>query len=344
MSDKTEAPDVVLEGEHWPSCHVTFLSQDAATPAEAAREPVEGEARETGGELYLPAGEQANRAAVVVVHGLGGQKPERELTYGHKLAKAGYVALVLDSFAARDLDDASDNWRALRVSTWSIVADAFAALRYLSEHPAVNPRAVSVIGFSWGGMVTLLSAYEQVRRTFLAERDLRFAAHVAYYGCSVPRLEDVTATGAPVISLIGDKDRNVSVERMRQICEDLRRGGAPVELKVFDGYHQWDGKDLEKRHNSVALADLHITLTRDNRMVEEDDGREMAGPMSRGLAILGNLDWGGYDMLRDEKLHAETDRLLFEQLDRVAEQAGAQRGDASAVPFGSIGRPAEAES
>ncbi|MEX0759932.1 MAG: dienelactone hydrolase family protein [Tistlia sp.] len=342
MSDETEAPEVVLEGERWPSRHVTFPSQDASSPAEAA-DPAEGRLRETGGQLYLPAGEATNRAAVVVAHGLGGQKPERELTYGHKLAKAGYVALVLDSFAARDLEDASDNWRALHVSTWSMVADAFAALRFLAEHPAVNPRAISVIGFSWGGMVTLLSAHEQVRRTFLEDSDLRFAGHVAYYGCSVPRLEDPTATGAPVLSMIGDKDRNISTERMRAICDDLRRGGAEVELKIFDGYHQWDGKDVEKRHNSVALADLHIVLTRDNRMVDERDGRQMDGPLTRGLSILRHLDWHGYDMLRDEELHRESDRLLFEQLDRVAERAGARRGDVERVPLGRIGEAAAEE-
>lgn len=343
MSDKTEAPEVVVDGEAWPSEHVTFPSQDAGSPAEAAADPRDGDCRMTGGELYLPEGELSNRAAVVVVHGLGGKKPERELTYGHKLAKAGYVALVLDSFAARDLEDASDNWRALRVSTWSIVADAFAALRFLAAHPAVNPRAIAVIGFSWGGMVTLLSAYEQVRRTFLGDRDLRFAGHVAYYGCSVPRLDDPTTTGAPVLSMIGDKDRNVSVERMREICEDLRRGGSEAELKVFDGYHQWDGKDREKRHNSVALADLHIRLTRDNRMVDERDGQPMDGPLTRGLVMLRNLDWQGYDMLRDDALHRETDRLLFERLERMAEQAGARPGEAARVPHGKIGRPLEAE-
>lgn len=338
MSDKRQAPQIVLEGERWPSEHVTFPTRDVSTPGEAEN-PHDGEPRETGGELYLPEGEQSNRAAVVVVHGLGGQKPERELTYGHKLARAGYVALVLDSFTPRDLEDANDNWRAINVSTWSIVADTFAALRFLAAHPAVNPRAVAVIGFSWGGMVTLLTAYEQVRRTYLKDEELRFAHHVAYYGCSVPRLEDPTTTGAPVLSLIGDKDRNVSTERMRQIVEDLRRGGSPAELKVFHGYHQWDGKDREKRHNLASLADLHITVTRDNRMVDEKHDREMDGPIGRALTMLQDLDLHGYDMLRDEELHRESDRLLFEELGRMAARAGARNGDVARVPVGSIGQP-----
>ncbi len=333
--------EVIVDGERSRSHYVTFESQNAQTADEVDPRPGNGDRQTAGGALFLPEGEDGNRAAVVVVHGLGGRKPEREMAYGHKLAKAGYVGLVLDSFRARDLDDASESRRALEVSTWSLVYDAFAALRYLADHPRVNPRAIAIIGFSWGGMVTLMSAYEQVRRTYLADRDLGFAGHVAYYGCSVPRLEDPTATGAPVLSMIGKRDRNVSEERMAEICEDLRRGGAEVELAVFDAFHQWDGKDQEKRHMFASLADLHMTLTRDNRMVEERWDHEVNGPIRKALVMLRDLDWEGYDMLRDSDLHRETDRRLFDFLDAMAGRAGALRGDPSRVTFGSIGKPAE---
>lgn len=334
---------IVIDGEPSSSVRVTFPSRDADNPGEAAAVPGEEESREAIADLFLPEGEPANRAAVVVVHGLGGQKPERELTYGHKLASAGYVALVLDSFAARGVKDAIEPRRAIEVSTWSILADAYAGLRFLAGHPAVNPEAVAIIGFSWGGMVTLLSVYEQVRRTYLRQRPLRFAGHVSYYGCSVPRLEDPTTTGAPVLSLIGSKDENVSVERMREICEDMKRGGSPTELEVFDAYHQWDGKDLEPRHNAASLANLHMTLTRDNEMREERWNREVEGPLTQALVMLRDLDWHGYDMLRDEELHRRTDRLLFDFLDKVAAGAGAVRGDPSKVSYGAIGsEPTEA--
>lgn len=333
-------PRIVVEGDRSRSDRVTFPSRDADNPEEAASAPAEDSAREAVADLFLPEGDPTNRAAVVVVHGLGGQKPERELTYGHKLAKAGYVALVLNSFAARGVDDSIEARRAIEVSTWSIMADAYAGLRFLAQHPAVNPEAIAIIGFSWGGMVTLLSAYEQVRQIYLRQRPLRFAGHVSYYGCSVPRLEDPTTTGAPVLSLIGSKDNNVSVERMREICEDMKRGGSPTELKIFDAYHQWDGKDLEPRHNSASLAKLHMTLTRDNEMHEERWDREVNGPLTQALVMLRDLDWHGYDMLRDEDLHRETDRLLFDFLDKIATGAGAVRGDPSRVHYGAIGREA----
>ncbi len=76
------------------------------------REPVEVEA-----ELFLPQGPRENRAAMVIVQGLGSQKPEWELAYGHKLAKAGVVALSIDSFRSCGLADADDERKALQATT-----------------------------------------------------------------------------------------------------------------------------------------------------------------------------------------------------------------------------------
>ena len=95
---------------------------------------------EAAGTLYLPEGEAEERPGVVVVQGLGGPKPEREDVYGAKLAKAGYAALVLDSFEPRGLGGASDKRKALQITTWALLADAFAAMRFLGDQPGVSPR------------------------------------------------------------------------------------------------------------------------------------------------------------------------------------------------------------
>lgn len=348
MATDQERKAVVVDGERATPQPVDFPSLDPFILKDLGRESAEVPALQTHGELFLPeadaSGELRNRPAVVIVQGLGGQKPERELTYGQKIAKAGYVALALDSFRARDLADADDKRKALQVTTWRIMADVFAALRYLAEHPAVDPKAISVMGFSWGGMATMLAAYEQIRQAYLGDdSDLRFAGHVAYYGCSIPRLEAPRTTGAPVLVLIGKHDENVSVERTREICEDMRRGGSEVELKILDAYHQWDGKDFEKRHVFGSLADLRITITKDNEVREEKWDAEIEGALSRALFILRDLRWGGYDILRDDGKHRETDRMLLDfLLAKVAKREDAPEPDKGAVPLGEIGESPEA--
>lgn len=337
MSDEG-GKSIDLEGERIAPATVEFPSGSPYLLKEVVDhdEPVNSATVEA--QLFLPDGDPKRRPAMLIAHGLGGQKPVRELTYGAKLAKAGYVALVLDSFGSRGLSDTKDDLKALRVTTWTLLADIFAGLEFLADHPAVDPRTISIMGFSWGGMTTVLTAYEQVRRAFLGDRDLRFAGHAAYYGCSIPRLEDPTTTGAPVLMLLGEHDRNVSLDRSRQICDDLRRGGSKVELKVFDAFHQWDGDDVEKRHVLESLAHLHFTITRDNEVVDDRSDTAMRGMLSRVFMIVKDLDWGGYDILRDAELHRRTDELLFDFLAEVAASNGGPAPDKKEVPLGALGQ------
>lgn len=314
---------------------VTFETEDPFLLKDEVEPEREVKHRRLDALLFVPDDEE-RQPAMVVSHGLGGVKPERELTYGHKLAQAGHVALVPDGFAARDLADADDKWRAFQVSTWTLVADAFAALRFLRGHPRVDPDAVSIMGFSWGGMVSVLTAYEQIRRSYLKDDPARFAGHVSLYGCSLPRLENPQTTRAPVLVMVGAKDTNVSVPRTKEICEDLRRGGSEVHLHVLDGYHQWDGKDHEKRHVIGSLADIRITVRRDGRVIYDALDTEVDGPFSQALGLLHGLRYGGYHILRDPDLHRQSDTMLFDFLAEVARRENALPPDTGAVTPGAI--------
>jgi dienelactone hydrolase len=280
------------------------------------------------GYLFRPRGAPRNRAAVVVVQGLGGVQAHREMTYGRKLAQAGYVALVVDTFGTLGVENYNDQIKALVVSSWTLVADTFAGLRYLARHPAVNTDAICCIGFSWGGMTTVMAAYEQIRRSFLESAPVAFAGHVSYYGCSIPRMEDPTTTGAPVLLLVAERDENVSLPRTREIAEDLRSGGSQAEIKVFDAHHQWDGDDYERRHVPFHLRDLTMTITRDNEMRPTPESHEIANKLTQFALIARKADSDGYDIQRDPQLHAETDAILLDFVAGRARAAGAVVGDA----------------
>lgn len=122
MSDESEK-SIDLEGERFTPETVAFASGSPYLLKEVVDhdEPVNPATVEA--QLFLPAGEPKRRPAMLIAHGLGGQKPVRELTYGAKLAKAGYVALVLDSFGSRGLAETKDDLKALRVTTWTLLAD-----------------------------------------------------------------------------------------------------------------------------------------------------------------------------------------------------------------------------
>nr|WP_111298531.1 dienelactone hydrolase family protein [Paracoccus saliphilus] len=265
-------------------------------------------------EVYLPQGRSEPCPAVVISEGLGGLQDRRERHYGRLLSEEGYVVLVIDSFASRGVGGNGDFIRAMTVTEAMMLADAFTGLRYLAGREDVDASRVGIIGFSYGGMITQLAAYEQLARLFLPEGP-RFATHVSYYGCSIPRLDDPTTSGAPVTILLGEKDRNVSIPRVHDIADDLRRGGSDARVVTYDGiYHQWDGSDEKPRWVPANLRRLHLRVERDQSIRDEDGFMQMRGRWSRRALIARHTDPRGYHILRDRDTTSKTNEVMLGRL------------------------------
>ena len=225
--------------------------------------------------FYRPATLQPPYPAVVVSEGLGGVKTARERRYGRFLAQHGFAALVVDSFGARGYGSSPHPLRAINVTESMMLADAFACLVWLARHAEIDPQRIHNIGFSYGGMICLLTAYEQLARLFVTGPE-RFAGHVSYYGPTVPRLEDYATTGAPVAIMNGSLDDNFDEKRLELIAGDLKKGGSTVDNLVFDNaYHQWDSDDLERRFDRFNIRALSTLIDPANLIYDEKVGNRI---------------------------------------------------------------------
>lgn len=291
------------------------------------------------GYLYRPKAASGPGPAVVILQGLGGLIKEREHRYGRFLADRGYTVLVISTFEARNAAVRSHGQRALRVTKAMMLADAFGALRHLARMPTVDPGRVHVLGFSYGGMVSVLCAYDQIARLY-APGDLRFASHTSYYGSSVPRLAEPQTTGAPVMMMLGGRDRNVCTDRSERIAHDLTRGGSAVAFHVFDdAFHQWDSVDLEPRFVRFSLVNCHLLIGDDDLMRNERDGRVLTNRYKRALALARSVDWDGYYIQRNEAVAERSDDALIGFLARTdARPATVARdsGVRAAIPSGAV--------
>ncbi len=198
------------------------------------------------GQLRIPAKdarEASNYAngngtpAVVVLHGSAGLD-SRGILYIEALNDAGIATLEIDMWAARGLSGGGDR-PALPTLT---VPDAYSALKYLSEMPAIDKNRIGIIGFSWGGVVTMLAATQYY--TNLYGGDLSFAAHVANYPicwgyhAGFPGIFFEDLTGKPVLIQIGDRD---DYDEGSGPCEALAAPFANVSINVYKkSYHAWD--------------------------------------------------------------------------------------------------------
>lgn len=179
--------------------------------------------------------------AVVILHNSAGVDSTGGF-YAKALNRVGIATLELDLWGARDLQGGSEN----RPNTpQETLPDVFAALSYLSNHPIIDKDRVGVIGFSWGGVLSMLTATEQYMA--MTGNSYRFAGHVAHYPVcwlfnNVPGFELENLTGAPVLIQTGGKDGYDTPETCPSLVNNLaEQDKYLVSLKVYRrAYHAWD--------------------------------------------------------------------------------------------------------
>ena len=260
--------------------------------------------------LFLPENASADAPvpAVVLLHGAAGVLGSRELTYGAQFAEMGVAALVIDAFGARRDKATGFLQRLLEITETMALADAYSGLRFLDALPQVDGDRVALMGFSYGGMSTMLGAFAQTAEA-LSPDGKRFAAHVSFYGPCIARFDDTRATGAPVLLLAGSEDGIVDPERCGEIVEDLRAGGANAELVVYEGaYHQWDGSFAGPRTIGRNLAPCDLNVNEKGIVRDTFTLLPMSGPFLRKVILGVCSDADGYLIGRDDAVRDRSNR------------------------------------
>ncbi len=146
-----------------------------------------------------------NGAAVLIVHGSGGIDSRGEL-HTRTLNDAGFVTLEIDLWAAR-------GWMGLSMGRPNTVPetlpDVFAALSFLVDLDGVDPDRIGLLGFSWGGVVAMLSRSTAYLESLSGGN--QFAANVAFYPVcwvynKVPEYELDDVIDSPLRILSGELD------------------------------------------------------------------------------------------------------------------------------------------
>ncbi len=308
-----EDPDILGET-------VTFPSQSPFALNDV------GEAPETEAlaRLYLPpdASPEDRVPAVVLLHGAGGVLGSRELTYGPQFAAQGVAALVVDSFRPRRNLASSFFERLFNITEVMLLADAYAGLAFLERLPEVDGERVALIGFSYGGMASVLAAYDQVADA-LSPEGRRFRGHVAFYAPCIIRAEDPQTTGAPLLLLNGGKDGLIDPERCASIAEDLVDGGSDVETLVYpDAMHQWDGGSRSPWRPRYTLAPCAYLLEKDGSGLDENSGLGVSSPLLRRLSLSLCASDDGYLIGRDDSVRALSNQAMAGFLSKVLKPQG----------------------
>lgn len=206
------------------------------------------------GVLYRPVG-TGPFPAVVALHGCGGLWREngklslRHSDWGERLAEAGIMVLMPDSYGSRKLGTQCGVKELTVRAGRERVADAMAAKRWLQMRTDIRRDAIALLGWSGGGS-TILTAVRTDRRPADALPD--FTRAIAFYpGCRTQSESDSFRARLPVLILMGDADDWTPPAPCDFLARAARSRGENVELVLYPGaLHDFDHPRLDVRERT----------------------------------------------------------------------------------------------
>jgi len=199
--------------------HVEF---ESASQRYAPGERIQGDLAKPDGAGPFP--------AVVGLHGCAGMHDTTKRKLTDDLVAWGYVALLVDSFATRGIEQACTG--GILASTRT--ADAYGALAFLARQAFVDPQRVGAIGFSQGGWIALSVAESNSLELFARPMNLQFRAATAF---NPPCRLTGGRPGIPTLILIGDLDEWTPAADCSWRVAFWGTDGPPIDLVVYPGAH-----------------------------------------------------------------------------------------------------------
>ena len=189
--------------------------------------------------LFLPHG-PAKGPAIVALHGCGGPVPARDDDWARRLAAAGHIVLLPDSFGSRGLGSQCANPSRQVTAYGKRREDAIAALQYLAGRAGTPPGGVVLMGWSDGATTALAAG----RVSPDLPAGLVRGIVALYPGCTVAGGKS-WQPAAPVLILMGEADDWTPAAPCRVVAE---RWPAQVRLVTYAGaYHDFDMPDRPVR-------------------------------------------------------------------------------------------------
>ncbi|MDH4093329.1 MAG: dienelactone hydrolase family protein [Betaproteobacteria bacterium] len=210
------------------------------------------------GELRMPEAGSGALPAVLVLHTSAGSSGDRISShYIDRLNRAGIATLRISMFP---------DSRSRPGSTRDVLPHTFGSLLFLTQHARVHPKRIGVLGFSYGGVMALVMASDELVQEYTGDK-AKFAAHLALYPVCSTHLKILAGanpvygasiyqrvTGAPVHVLAGELDTYDEPDScpkfIAALREDVRKHFATT---VYPGaHHVFDEPGANRQHRELS--------------------------------------------------------------------------------------------
>jgi uncharacterized protein len=226
----------------------------------------------------LPGGQ---RPAVVIVHGSSGID-SRGISYARALNAAGIATLEIDMWGARGISGAAGRPSGVPET----LPDAYGALKYLASLPGIDSQRIGIMGFSWGGVVTMLTATSPYTQQYMADTGLAFAAHAPNYPVCwvynrVPGYGFNAFTGAKVFLQGGELDTYDLPETCPTLAQSALIPAGLLSVKMYaNATHGFDRSEA-----AITITDPFSHLGRGGEVLMAPNPEAAAQSRAATLAF-----------------------------------------------------------
>ena len=203
------------------------------------------------GKLSAPL-EGAPVPGVLICHGSDGVDG-RGAFHAEALNAAGIATFEIDMWAARGVGRGAANRPR---SVPETLPDAFAAAAFMARQPEIDAGRIGILGFSWGGVVSLLTATRRWRAALGAGAP-PLVGHAALYPVcwsygSVPGFSLDELTGEAILIQAGDADTYDDPDGLDQLLARL----PPASRGLIRGItHQGAGHAFDRQGETKEIND-----------------------------------------------------------------------------------------
>src|SRR6185436_8841667 len=188
----------------------------------------------------------------------------------------------IDSLRGRNLSEVCTQPGAL--SPTQRVPDVYGALRLLAAHPKVDAKRVALMGFSHGGIVTMLASTAWAKDTFAPGGQPSFRAFFPFYPYCNTNFPERNRVSAPVRIHTGAADDWTPAKPCAELAASLKASGQDVAISVYpDAFHSFDqARDHVYLPSVVSGANCFVTLP---GILAPVDPNSYAGCVKKGATV-----------------------------------------------------------
>lgn len=174
---------------------------------------------------------------VIMMSGSSGILPST-VKYVTALNKMGIATLRVNSLTPRGVKETVTDQSA--ISLPMLVADAYAAFNFMAKYPAIDPQKIAIMGWSKGGLISLMTAFEDLNTRLIQIKSQRFAAHIAFYPACNVLFPDTHLDGKPWLYVHGGMDDYTSPDICLNLISKLRNSTTITTVLFPNAYHAFD--------------------------------------------------------------------------------------------------------